>query len=130
MKSTYLTEDSIAVREIIDAYVEATYTADEDKLRSLFHKKAIMQGELPDLYVEASGSPELFFKDISSQPSMKSKGIPYASQIDYFDVKGCVASVTLSESNFFGKGTFVNYFNLIKEDSRWWIISKTFTYRS
>ena len=117
--------ETLEVKKVIQDYIDGTYEADIEKLRSVFHDKAVMNGYLGPALVMADPSP--FIEDISSSPSMESAGDPYQAEIESILIEGDVASVVLSESGFRGEASLVDLFHLIKNDGRWQIISKTFT---
>jgi hypothetical protein len=116
--------DVSAVREVMERYIDGNLRADVEALRQAFHPGASMCGFLgDDLLV---GTPEPFFADIGSRPSMADSGAPYNAQITSIQVSGRIASVTLEESGFYGVMRFTNYFGLLNVDGKWSIISKTF----
>ena len=117
-------DDVAAVRAVVERYVDATYRADIEQLRSTFHPGAAMSGYLgDDLLV---GTPEPFFADMGSRPSMAETGVAFKPEITSIQVSGRAAAVTLEEDGFFGVFRFVNYFHLLKVDGEWKLISKTF----
>lgn len=114
-----------AVKAVIQDYIDGTYQADIEKLKGVFHEKAVMNGYLgPDLVL---ASPEAFIQDIAGAPSMKSNNDPYIAEIESIRIEGGIANVVLSESGFRGAATLVDHFHLIKENGNWKIISKLFT---
>ena len=114
-----------AVKQVIQNYMDGTYKAEIDKLKGVFHEKAVMNGYLgPDCLI---ADPSGFVPDIASAPSMESKGDPYQAEIESIRIEGNVASVIVSETGFGGEGTLVDFFHLIKVDGKWSIISKLFT---
>jgi hypothetical protein len=117
-------KDAAAVRAVLERYCDATYRADVEGLRSTFHPEALMAGYLGDELIV--GSPESFFADIGSHPSMATTGVPYKADIADVHVAGRVASARVEESGFFGQASFVNYFQLLKAGGDWTIVSKTF----
>ena len=113
------------VKKVIQNYVDGTYEADIEKLKGVFHGKAVMNGYLgPDLLI---ADPTPFIEDIASSPSMKSNGDPYQAEIESINIEGNVASVIVSETGFRGEASLVDLFHLIKVDGKWYIISKLFT---
>ena len=117
-------DDVAAVRAVVERYVDATRRADIEQLRATFHPGAFMAGYLgDDLLV---GTPEPFFADVGSRPSMAETGAPYHAEITSIQVAGRAAAVTLEEDGFFGAFRFVNYFHLLKVDGEWEIVGKTF----
>ena len=113
------------IKAVIQDYIDGTYEADAEKLSSVFHKQAVMNGYLgPDLIL---AKPDIFIQDIVSAPSMKANNDPYMAEIESIRVEGQIANVVLSESGFRGSTMFVNHFHLIKDEGAWKIISKLFT---
>lgn len=114
-----------AIRAVIQDYIDGTYTADTDKLKGVFHEKAVMNGFLgPDCVL---AGPSVFIQDIASAPSMESAGDAYDAQIESIAVEGDVATVVLTETGFRGEAALTDFFHLIKGDDGWKIISKLFT---
>jgi hypothetical protein len=96
------------VRQVVQRYIDGSYSGDVDVLRKVFHPKALMAGYL-------QGQP------------MAESGAPYKAEIKSVDVAGSIANVILVETGFFGVMSFTDYFHLLKEHGKWKIISKTFT---
>lgn len=114
-----------AVKAVIQDYIDGTYKADIEKLKGVFHEKAVMNGYLgPDVLL---ATPDGFIQDIAGGPSMESKQDPYQAEIEMIRIEGAIANVVLSETGFKGGGTLVDHFHLIKEGGSWKIISKLFT---
>ena len=124
LEMTFEVGDVSAVREVMQRYVDATFRADVVTLRNIFHPGASMTGYLGDDLLE--GTPEPFFADLGSRPSMAESAAPYEAEISSIDVSGRAATATLNESGFFGVMRFVNYFHLLNVGGDWKIISKTF----
>ena len=114
-----------AIKAVIQNYIVGTSNADIEKLKGVFHEKAVMNGYLgPDCLL---ADPSGFIADISGAPSMASANDPYQAEIESIHVEGGVASVIVSETGFRGAATLVDFFHLIKQDGKWTIISKLFT---
>ena len=113
------------VREVLQRYIDATYTADIDAFKELFHPSAVMNGFLGG-ELGMSG-PEPFYEVLSANPSMKAGGVPYEGSIENVDVAGDIACGTIRENGFAGTFQFVNFFHLVRIDGRWWLTSKTYT---
>ena len=119
-------EDQVkAVQEVLERYMEGTYTADVPMLKDVFHQQARMSGYLGGQLLV--GTPDPFLEDIGSQPSMKSLGHPYHGEIRDLEVTGNVAKATVHETGFRGSAELVDYFHLLYSDGAWKIIAKTFT---
>ena len=114
-----------AVKAVIENYMNGTYQADIEKLKGVFHEKAVMNGYLgPDCLL---ADPSGFIADIAGSPSMASNNDPYQAEIESIRIEGNVASVIVSETGFRGEGTLVDFFHLIKVEGQWYIISNLFT---
>ena len=59
------------------------------------------------------GTPEPFFNDLASQPSLRDSGADYKASIESIHVTGNVASAVLRETGF-GPFSFTDYFHLLK----------------
>jgi hypothetical protein len=117
-------DDEVAVRQLLERFVDATYRGDVSVLRSSFHEKASMNGYLGSELL--LGTPEPFYADIESHPSMADSGAPFEAQIEIVQVSDRTASVLVRETGFFGDGKFIDHFHLLKTDGEWRIITKTF----
>ena len=122
--ATKLDSDEDQVRAVVNDYVSGTYEADIGKLRGTFNDNASMYGYLGEQLIE--GTPEPFFEDVGSKPSLRESGAAYKATIESVHVIGNVASVVLRETGF-GPFNFTDYFHLVKKDGKWQIVSKTFT---
>jgi hypothetical protein len=117
--------DEKRVRKVIQNYIDGTYQADVQALRTCFHPKAVMNGFLGKQLL--LGDPEPFFQDIGGKPAMAATGAPYKGEITLVHIAGRTAAVTLRETGFGGGLAFTDFFHLIEENGQWKIISKTFT---
>ena len=113
------------VRAVMERYVDAVFNADIETLRDVFHPQASMCGYLGDKLL--IGTPEPFFEDLASHPSMAKNGDPFKGELSAIAAMGKAATATLVESGFFGSGSFVNYFHLLEIDGEWKITSKVFS---
>ena len=117
--------ETLEVKKVIQNYIDGTYEADIEKLKGVFHEKAVMNGYLGETLIIADPSP--FIEDMASAPSMKSNNDPYQAEIESIYIEGNVASVIVSETGFRGTACLVDLFHLIKTGGEWRIISKVFT---
>lgn len=112
------------VGAVIRRYIDATYRADVECLRGLFHRDARMNGYLgSDLLI---GTPEPFFADLASAPSMAANGDPFHAEITHLQVTGGIAEAVVYCTGFRGVATIEDHFHLV-DDHGWKIICKTFT---
>lgn len=123
MKNNFL--DHEAVKRLMDDYFTAVYQADVRKLKTIFHEKAAMYGCLgPNIL---AGTPQPFYNDLNSQPSMAESSTDCRAVIKQLDVCGSIAKVTLYVDGFYGSATVQDDFHLLKENNEWRIVCKTFT---
>ena len=115
--------EAASINEVIELYTQGTYEGDGDKLRSVFHDRAVMNGYLGDQLIAADPTP--FIEDMENL-RLRDSGAEYRSQIVSVEMDGQVAAVTLTETGFPGNMSFTNYFHLIDDGTGWKIISKTF----
>ena len=92
-------------------------------MKTLFDDAAVMNGYLNGQLVK--GSPELFFAQLESMPSLESVGAPYEAKIEAVNADDAIGSVTIRETGF-GPMSFTNYLHIMKDSSGWKIVSKTF----
>ena len=119
-------ENYMKIQEVLLNYIKGTYESHIPLLRSCFHESAKMTGYLGDTLVD--GTPEPFFEDMASGPSMALGKEPYEAEIQFIHTTGRTASAAVHETGFRGNTCLTDYFQLLKlEDGSWKIVSKTFT---
>ena len=117
-------QDEAAVTSVIHRYIEGYINANEQILREVFAGDAVMNGYVGERLV--AGSPEPFIQRVSSEPALKSLGLELKYVIEQVAVTGNAAAVVLKEYEF-GDFSFTDYMHLLKRDSSWKIVSKTFS---
>lgn len=121
----YCFQDYEAIKELLDRYFEAVGKADVDTLKTIFHENASMYGYLgPDAVI---GTPEIFYADISSKPSMKEQGIDCRCVVKRIEIQENIADAIITVDNFYGAARVEDHFHLLKLDGKWRILCKTFT---
>ncbi len=113
------------IKALLLDYFAAVYEGNIEKLKTLFHKDAAMYGYLGDNPV--IGTPEIFFADLSSKPSMAAEKIDCRCIIKAINVCGNIAGAAIIVDNFFGSACVEDRFHLMKIDGQWQIVCKTFT---
>ena len=78
------------------------------------------------LKARVEGTPEPFFRQVDSNPSLKSSELELDYNIEHISITHNAAAVILREIGF-GAYNFTDYMHLLKRDGVWKIISKTFT---
>ena len=110
-----------AVRKVIEQYVEGS-KGNVETLQAIFHSEARMTGYIgADLMV---GTPQPFFDAVKSVVTPE-LATTYKAEIQSIEVVGQAATATLVESGFAGND-YTDFFQLIRQDGNWLIISKTF----
>lgn len=110
-----------SVRRTMNLYIEGTKTGNVEKLKKVFHSKAIMSGNLMGKKM-ICGTTEPFYNDINGKTAQPE----YNAQIVKIDITVDIASTTLVETDLHGVD-FINYYHLQKIEGEWKIVSKLFT---
>lgn len=116
-------EQELAVRAVVESYVEACQRGDVMALRALFHPDASMSGFLGDSAI--SGSPEPFFEAVEQNPAPLDAGLRYESSIEQVSVDGRIGTAELREQGYLGMN-FSNHFQLMSTGGQWYITAKLF----
>lgn len=110
---------------LLGQYMDAVYQADVERLKEIFHEKASMYGFLGNDAVV--GTPEIFYQDLASKPSMKETKTECGYVITDLRITGCTGQAAILVDNFYGAACVEDRFQLLKLDGRWYIMCKTFT---
>ena len=117
-------EDYKAIRQVLENYIEGSYTADTRQLKSLFHDDAMMSGFFDGAL--DIGTPQPFYDELEDNPSAKESGEDYSAEITFIHIAGAMASAGIVEDNLLGVN-YVNHFHLLKIDDAWKIVNKIYT---
>lgn len=118
-------QDYKCVRKCVEAYIDGTFCADIEELKNCFAPEAVMNGYLDGQML--MGTPEPFFEDMASAPSMKETACAYHAEITHLFVMGSIASAIVEETGFRGTVSMETHFQLMKINDEWKIVSKLFT---
>jgi hypothetical protein len=112
-----------AVRKTVNKYGEGITNGDIALLRSAFHPKAMMYGCSSDsvMMVEIEG----LFSYVAAQEAPATTGEQHRCTITKIDITGQAASVEVVQENCYGVD-YVNYFQLLKIEGQWLIVSKAY----
>ena len=116
-------KDYAAIRQVLENYIKASFTADTDLLKSVFHEQSMMSG-----YVDGQldiGTPQAFYDELEASPSSKDSGEDYRAEISFIQIVGSIASAGIVEDNHLGTN-YVNHFHLLKIKDDWKITSKIY----
>jgi len=111
-----LSNEDNCIREAINDYSEGMRTANVEILKRPFHPAAILCGYLGDELIAAP--IEGLYEWVDSNPAPK----VYKLSILAIEVTGRVAAATVRETD--SHGDVIDYFHLLKDGDRWWIVSK------
>lgn len=114
--------DTQEIRKLMEDYYNSVYNADVERLRSMFHEKAVIIGHAGNMFM--SGTPEPLFRRIASQPSSLSRGAVCSAAYVELKILGNSAEARTYTSGYYGSSTVEDYFEMVKEDGRWKIICK------
>jgi|SRR5688572_24958530 hypothetical protein len=116
--SSYVT-DVDEITKVVAAYIDGARTGKGAAMKPAFHNDATIFGYVgPDLF----GGPIQGLYDWNDQNG-PAAGIQ--SRFTSIDVVGTVASVRLDTDNWTGH-RFTDFFNLVKIDGQWKVVSKVF----
>lgn len=95
-------------------------TGDVEILKKAFHQQAILCGYLGDEMIAAP--IEALYDWVKSNPSPAETGEAFDCSILAVEVTGRVAAAKARETSH--EGDVIDYFHLLKDGDRWWIVSK------
>ena len=108
------------IREAINYYAEGMGTANVEILKEAFHQQAILCGYLGDEMIAAP--IEGLYDWVNSNPAPAATGEVFGCSILSIEATGRVAAATVRETSH--EGDAIDYFHLLKDGDRWWIVSK------
>lgn len=112
-----------AVAEVLGTYFDALYYCHTDKIRDVFHPKAI--------YATADETPFLcrnmteYTRVIAERRSPASRNEPRRDVIDAIEFAGKNTARARVRCSI-GSRDFVDFLTLVRDDNRWQIIAKVF----
>lgn len=108
------------IRVAINYYIEGMRTGSVEILKKGFHQRAILCGYLGDEMIAAP--IEGLYEWVQSNPAPAETGEVFDCLILAIEVTGRVATATVRETSH--EGAVIDYFHLLKDRDRWWIVSK------
>ena len=112
------TEES-AIRETINYYAEGMRTGNVETLKQGFHQQALLCGYLGEELIAAP--IEGLYDWVSSNPAPVVTGEAFDCVVLSLEITGRVASAKVREVH---GDAVIDYFHLLKDKDRWWIVSK------
>ncbi len=120
-------DDRSAITELLHSYFDGLYHSDVERLRRVFHPKAIYasatEGEL--LY----RTMEDYFAVVAVRPAPASKNEPRRDTIESIAFGGPVTALARVRCAI-GPKYFTDFLSLVKLGGEWKIISKVFDYET
>ena len=112
-----------AITDTINLYVDGLHTGNIETLKKAFHPKAMMYGVSAKAVtiVEIDG----LYGFVSANEPPSKTGEPHQCFITSIQYDGNAASVEMIEESAYGSD-YTNYFQLLKIDGTWVIVSKTY----
>ena len=114
--------DTRAVCTLMEEYYNSVYNADAESLKEMFHEKAVMIGFFGHMFL--SGTPEPFFRGLTTQPSSACIGTECCTIYSSLDIQENTAEARTYAYGFYGDSTVEDHFEMVKEDGSWKIICK------
>lgn len=108
-----------AVRQAAWQYYEGLQTGNIELLTKAFHPEAMMYG--PGMIVPIQG----LFDYVAAQTAPAKSGERHECMITKIDCVGNAASVEMLQQSYQGIN-YINYFQLLKLEGNWVIVSKSF----
>jgi len=112
-----------AITDTINLYIDGLHTGNIETLKKAFHPKAMMYGVSSKTVtiVEIEG----LYGFVSANKPPSTTGEPHQCFITSIQHAGNAASVEMIEESAFGSD-YTNYFQLLKIDGKWMIVSKAY----
>ncbi len=115
--------DLESIRKVIDLYIDGVRNGNVETLKKAFHPQSSMFGWLgKDLFITPIQG---LYDYIASTPVPAKTGEPTVFVITSIQVTGNAATVALAMDTYHAHD-FMDYFQLLKVEDRWWIICKLF----
>jgi Putative lumazine-binding len=112
------------VGQVIDTYFDALFRGDVERLRSTFHPRAILSGEV-------KGAPyyktvDEYLSAVRNRQSPQALGEILRMKAVSFDIVGPIAFVK-TQSPMLGFN-YIDFLSLVRHEGRWVIAAKVFTH--
>ena len=112
-----------SIRQVLDLYIDGVRQGHVETLREAFHPQAVMFGwKGADLFVTPIQG---LFDYVAAMPAPAQSGEPVEFSLTSLEVTGHAAAATLAMDSYH-QHDFTDYFQLLKVEGRWWIVSKLF----
>ena len=113
-----------AITDTLNLYIDGLHNGNIETLKKAFHSKAMMYGISGGSNITITEIEGLYAFVSANNPPSKS-GEPHQCFVTDIHCAGNAAAAEMVEESVFGNN-YTNYFQLLKIDGRWQIVSKTF----
>jgi hypothetical protein len=115
-----------SIRKVIDLYIDGVQNGNLESLHEAFHPQSSMFGyKGKDLYVTPIAGLYDYIASTTPPAQAGEAGKQYTCIVTAISVAGNAASVEMAMDGYH-EHDFVDYFQLLKVEGRWWIVSKLF----
>ena len=117
-----MSEEAQIKKAIIDYYHEGHATSDPAFYKEILHDRWLF-------FVFMNGELKIFDKEeymSKYDPAKNDDTLIWKTDFSYVDITNNIAQAKIELEN--QKITYIDYFNLIKENGRWWIVNKLSDY--
>ena len=115
-----------SIRQVVDLYIDGVKNGNLESLRQAFHPQASMFGyKGQDLFITPIAGLYEYIAGTTPPAKDGAVGKEYTCTITSISVTGNAAAVEMAMEPYH-EHDFVDYFQLLKVDGRWWIVSKLF----
>ena len=115
-----------SIRKVIDLYIDGIENGKVESLRQAFHPQSSMYGyKGDDLYITPIEGLYDYVANTTPPAKAGEAGEGYECTITSISVAGNAASVDMA-MDCYHYHEWMDYFQLLKVDGRWWIVSKVF----
>lgn len=119
---TEVIDEQDAIVSVLQLYIAGSAKGDAGKLKEAFHADARMFGSVAGTRMDV---PIKVFFELAAKSPADVDG-KYRGRILFVHQVGEAATAAIAEDGFWGRLSFVDFFNLAKIDGRWWIVNKAF----
>lgn len=113
------------IQKVINLYIDGARNHNVESLKQAFHPQASVFGWNEKDQSLFLASAQALYDHAASTPAPSQIGEPTTFIITSMHVSGHAASVEMVMDSYLGCD-YMDYFQLLKVDGRWWIVSKTF----
>ena len=115
-----------SIRQVIDLYIDGVQNGNLDSMKQAFHPQASMFGyKGANLFVTPIEGLYDYIANTTPPAKAGAVGEQYTCTITNISVAGNAAAVEMAMDGYH-EHDFVDYFQLLKTDGRWWIVNKLF----